>query len=82
MTDDQINTDPLDALLARLLISASEAKGRGDESDTPGVLPKPAAKAGSRKAGRGMEEDQPWKALSDQVRQKLITLFWSRGLFK
>lgn len=82
VTDELTNKDPLDALLARLLISASEAKERGDESDTAGVLPKPAAKEGSRKADRRMEDDEPWKALSDQVRQTLISFLWSRGLLK
>lgn len=67
---DCVSEDPLDALLARLM--ASSPQGAKDDMRTGdnSKAPTKASNVELKRCERSVEDNDPWKALSDQVRHK------------
>lgn len=66
---DCVSEDPLDALLARLMASSPQgAKDDMRSGDNNSKAPTKASNVELKRGERSVEDDDPWKVLSDQVR--------------
>lgn len=65
---DFVSEDPLDALLARLMASSPQGTKDDMRSGDNRKAPTKASNVELKRGERSVEDNDPWKALSDQVR--------------